>query len=140
MAASFDISLAYAFDAPPTEVFDGFLDMYGPDGPDWIVDSALDLRVGGAWTVTFRPPGVEEFREERTLTEIERPNVLGYRVVIGAGGGQSTEVTVRFLFEATGPGTRLLFSESGFPTQGQRDDFAAAWPYVFAELATRLAG
>jgi hypothetical protein len=36
------------------------------------------------------------------------------------------------------PATR--FTQRGFPTQQQRDDFAAAWPAVFGQLAGRLDG
>ena len=31
--------------------FDAYFSMHGDQRPDWIVDSQLDLRVGGTWKV-----------------------------------------------------------------------------------------
>ena len=131
-----DIALVYGFDRPPAEVFDGFLRMYGADRPDWIVDSDLDLRVGGAWTVTFHPPGLTEFVERRTITAFDRPHLLAYDVDVGATAAFRT--SVRFEFVPDGGGTRLEFRQAGFPDRATRDEFAQAWPDVFAQLATRL--
>jgi uncharacterized protein YndB with AHSA1/START domain len=54
-----DITIARVIDAPRETVFDAFT---APDGqeafyrePGWVVESECDLRVGGAWTVTFGP-------------------------------------------------------------------------------------
>jgi uncharacterized protein YndB with AHSA1/START domain len=137
MPTAYDISLDHRFDASPAVVFDGFLDMYGPDRPDWIVDSRLDLRVGGHWDVTFRPPGVPEFHEHRTLTDVDRPNTLAYQAAINSPAGEfQTAVTLEFRLDDDG--TRLVFTQRGFPTAQQRDEFEGAWPSVFAQLAQRL--
>jgi uncharacterized protein YndB with AHSA1/START domain len=59
---SHDLRLERVYDAAPEVVFDGFTDpdaqkeLYA-DAPDWVVESEIDLRVGGRWTIVFGPPG-----------------------------------------------------------------------------------
>jgi len=48
-------------DATPETVFDAFTDPEAQreryaDAPDWVVESACDLRVGGRWTIQFGLP------------------------------------------------------------------------------------
>jgi uncharacterized protein YndB with AHSA1/START domain len=131
-----DLTLEYRFDRPPAAVFDGFLAMYGPDRPDWIIDSDLDLRVGGRWTATFHPPGLDAFQEHRQITAVDRPRLLAYDVEVR--GADTFRVSARFEFTADGDGTRLAFRQTGFPTEATRDEFAGAWPAVFAQLAERI--
>ena len=55
-----DLTLERVIDAAPELVFDAFVDpdaqkaLYA-DGPDWIVESECDLRVGGRWTSRSAP-------------------------------------------------------------------------------------
>lgn len=136
-----DLSIERVIDAAPEAVFDGFIDMYGPDRPDWILDSRLDLRVGGSWRVDFHPPGVEPFTEMRVIGELDRPRRLAYETtVLSASGARRFSTSVAFGFEADGDRTRLRLEQQGFPTVGDRDDFAQAWPSVLTLLAQRIGG
>jgi uncharacterized protein YndB with AHSA1/START domain len=57
---SHDLRLERVYDAAPEVVFDAFTDpdaqkeLYA-DAPDWVVESEIDLRVGGRWTIVFGP-------------------------------------------------------------------------------------
>jgi uncharacterized protein YndB with AHSA1/START domain len=67
---SHDLRLERTFDARAEVVFDAFLDPGAQrallaDGPDWIVESEIDLRVGGTWTLAFGPSRSRLFREVR---------------------------------------------------------------------------
>ncbi len=78
-----DLKLERLFDAAPEVVFDAFTDpqaqkqLYA-DAPDWIVDAACDLRVGGRWTIAFGPPGSTPARETNVFQVVDRPRRLAY--------------------------------------------------------------
>jgi uncharacterized protein YndB with AHSA1/START domain len=118
----------------PAAVFDAFLGLYGEDRPEWITDSRLELRPGGAWLVSFAPPGVPPFREERVITEVDRPHRLAYTMT-AIPPGFCTSVTLSFGQE--GRRTRVSLTQRGFPDAATRDDFAGAWPEVLAQVRDR---
>jgi uncharacterized protein YndB with AHSA1/START domain len=129
-----DLSIDRTFRATPEVVFDAYLAMHGDERPDWIADSRLDLRPGGRWTVSFRPPGVEAFQEERTFTEADVPRRLAYAMRSIFAGAPGFETTVELTFDEEGVGTQASLVQRGFPTPEARDDFAGGWPGVFDEL------
>jgi uncharacterized protein YndB with AHSA1/START domain len=134
-----DLEVERRIEAAPARVFDAFIAVYDDDRPSWVVASELDLRVGGAWSVTFHPPGVEPFREERVITRLERPELLAYEMTaIGAGGRPSFDADVELSLEDHGSWTRARLVQHGFPTPDVRDEFAAAWPDVLDLLARRV--
>lgn len=135
---SFDLAVERQIDAGPEVVFDAFLDMYEKDRPDWIVESQLDLRPGGEWLVTFHPPGLEPFSEDRVITEVDRPRRLAYTMTASASDRRpSFDTTVLLSFDEQGPMTRVSITQRGFPTAETRDEFAAAWPDVLELLEDR---
>jgi DNA-binding transcriptional ArsR family regulator len=65
---TYDLTIERLIDAPPQVVFDSFVDpaaqkvLYGnEEEPDWTVQSELDLRVGGTWTIVFGSEGRSPF-------------------------------------------------------------------------------
>ena len=124
--------------APAQAIFDAFVAMYDSDRPAWVTGSDLDLRPGGHWNVTFAVPGGPEFSEERTLTVLEPPRRIAYDAqhiyADAASFGTSVDVTID---EVPG-GHRIRLVQEGFTARQARDDFAAAWPDVLAELDTRV--
>src|SRR4051812_44628865 len=74
------LSVDRIIDAPPETIFDAFVGLYDRERPDWVTASALDLRPGGRWSVSFQVPDGPAFREERTITALERPSRLAYDV------------------------------------------------------------
>jgi uncharacterized protein YndB with AHSA1/START domain len=126
------------YEVDPERVFDGFVGAYDDPRPDWVLTSECDLRVGGAWELQFRPPGLAAFSEHRVFTAVERPRRLAYRVTIEPADAArfSSDVEVRIV--PSDGVTRLTLSQSGFPDDATRDDFATAWPDVLAMIADRI--
>jgi len=135
----YDFKIEREYRVPPQVVFNAYLAMHGEDRPAWIVDSQLDLRVGGKWTVAFHPPGVGPFRELRVLSVVDPPHRLKYTMTAMFEGTPSFDTTVEILFDEQSNGTRLSLSQSGFPTPEVRDDFAGGWPGVFDTLQQFIA-
>jgi len=136
--ASHELTAERMISGTPADVFDGFLSLYGPGRPDWVLESELDLRAGGTWRLVFQPPGVSRFRETRVFSEVDRPARLGYTATVAADGQPAFQTTVLMTFQAQGDQTRVRLTQSGFPDAATRDDFAAAWPDVLTEVARRL--
>ena len=120
-----DLIIERRLPASPEIVYGAFLDMYGERRPEWILGSELDLRVGGRWTVAFRPPGLPESGEDRVLSAVEPGRRLAYAMTTVHDGrpGFSTEVELRFDPSphdpapggAGQPATALTLTQRGFP-------------------------
>jgi uncharacterized protein YndB with AHSA1/START domain len=144
-----DLTIERRLPASPEIVYGTFLDMYGERRPDWILSSKLDLRVGGRWTVVFRPPGLPEFGEDRVLSAVEPGRRLAYTMTTVHDGqpGFSTEVELRFdpaqgdpdRFDPAQAGTALTLTQRGFPDTAARDDFAGGWSGVWDFMAQEVA-
>jgi uncharacterized protein YndB with AHSA1/START domain len=132
------LSAERVIDAPPEAIFDAFIALYDSQRPDWVTSSQLDLRPGGRWSVTFQVPDGPAFREERTITAVERPHRLAYNMTAVYDNTPGFDTTVEITIEAVPDGQRFHLVQRGFPTIEARDDFAGAWPDVLAELAHRL--
>jgi uncharacterized protein YndB with AHSA1/START domain len=128
-----DLTIERRLPASPGIVYRAFLDMYGERRPDWILESKLDLRAGGRWTVVFRPPGLAEFGEDRVLSAIEPGRRLAYTMTTVHDGqpGFTTEVELRFDPDPNSAGTVMTLTQRGFPDAATRDDFAGGWSGVW---------
>jgi uncharacterized protein YndB with AHSA1/START domain len=131
---TYDLTTAEIIQAAPTAVLDGFVEMYGENGPPWIHHSELDLRVGGTWTVDFGPPGPPPFHEDRTITAYQPGRQLAYTVTATYQDTPPLHTAVDIRCEALDDQTRVTLTQSGFPTTQQRDEFVNAWRDVLAEL------
>jgi len=132
-----DLQVHRDFEADPQGVFDGFVGAYDPR-PEWVLKSECDLRVGGAWELEFRPPGLSAFTERRVFTAIDPPRRLAYRATIDPADGPEYVTDVEVTTAPSGGGTRLTLAQSGFPDTASRDQFATAWPDVLAMIASRV--
>ena len=120
---SHDLKLERTFDAEPDVVFDAFLDPDGQralyaDAPDWIVESEIDLRVGGTWTIEFGPSRSDVFREVAVFTEVDRPRRVAYDLTGTFADGR----------------TRMTLVQRGYPTDEMRDDFLSGWSDILNAL------
>ena len=107
--------------ASPEECFDAFVALYDSDRPEWVTESDLDLRVGGRWHVRFDPAPNAPFREERTVTDVQRGEELGYHARIQDDEGHerfATQVLVRF--EPSDAGTQVRLTQTGFDDESTR--------------------
>jgi uncharacterized protein YndB with AHSA1/START domain len=136
---SHDLRLERTFDARAEVVFDAFLDPGAQrallaDGPDWIVESEIDLRVGGTWTLAFGPSRSRLFREVAVFSEVDRPRRLAYSVTHDFADGRSFATDMEITFEERDGRTTMTLVQSGFPSDAMRDGFQSDWPNFLNRL------
>ena len=136
-----DLRLERVYDAAPETVFDAFTDpdaqkeLYA-DAPDWVVESTIDLRAGGRWTIEFGPPGGPAAVETSVFEVVDRPRRLVYTATMRMPDGTSFDTGVEVRFEEEPGGrTRLTILQTGFPTRRLRDEIAGGWPSILDGLA-----
>ena len=137
---SYDLRLERVFDAKPEIVFDALLDPAAQrallaDGPDWIVESELDLRVGGTWIVEFGPSPSDLYREVAVFSEVDRPHRLVYDVTATFKDGQTLDTQMEITFELENGKTLMTLLQTGYPTASMRDTYEGGWSGVFDALA-----
>ena len=146
---SYDLRLERIFDAKPEIVFDALLDPAAQrallaDGPDWVVESELDLRVGGTWIVEFGPSPSDLYREVAVFSEVDRPRRLVYDVTATSKDGQTLDTEMEITFELENGKTRVTLLQTGYPTASMRDSYKGGWSGIFDALtgvvAERTAG
>ena len=127
-------------DAPPEVVFEAFtspegqLAFYGTDDPGWIVDSRCDLRVGGAWTVTFGPSPDHLYQHCSVFEVIDRPRRILLATTEHRPDRPSFEFSVEFTFAERDGRTLVTVIQSGFPTRELREEHGRGAPNAFARL------
>jgi uncharacterized protein YndB with AHSA1/START domain len=136
---SHDLRLERSFDAGSEVVFDAFLDPGAQhallaDGRDWIVDSELDLRVGGTWTLVFGPSRSQLFREVAVFSEVDRPRRLAYAVTATFADGRTLDTEIEITFEEKDGHTTMTLVQTGFPSVAMRDSFKSDWPHFLDRL------
>jgi uncharacterized protein YndB with AHSA1/START domain len=146
---SHDLRLEWVYDAPPEVVFDAFTDpdaqreLYA-DAPDWIVESACDLRVGGRWMIAFGPPGDTPARETNVFQVVDRPRRLVYTSTMTLPDGSSLDTSMEVTFTDDNGRTRLTILQRGFQTPESREEFTGGWASILDGLgrvvAARVAG
>ncbi len=149
---TYDLEIERSFDAPAEVVFDAFVDpaaqgeLYGDDtDPTWEVESELDLRVGGTWTIAFGPAGREPYRETNVFDVVDRPNRIVFRSsLFMVDDGHTVETTVTITFEDRDGKTLFTIRQTGFERKEDRDGIEGGWPSIFDALervvASRLKG
>jgi uncharacterized protein YndB with AHSA1/START domain len=136
---SHDLRVERWFDATPEEVFDAYTDPaaqreWYQDQPDWIVQAACDLRVGGRWTVAFGPPGAEPYRETNVFEQVDRPRRLVYTSTVTMPDGSSFDTGMEVTFQEHDGRTQMTIVHTGFPSAELRDDHRGGWPGFLARL------
>ena len=151
---TYELKIERVIDAQPEVVFDTLVD---PDAHDdmfsdqvegyRLLESNIDLRVGGTWTVVFGPPdgSSEPDRLTYVFTEIDRPGRLVSELSMFVGEwGRTVDSTVAFTFEEQDGKTLLTIVQSGFETEEVRDAYLEGAPGFLDALqrvvASRVAG
>jgi len=107
---------------------------HGPEGY-WLLECDLDFRVGGKWRRCMsNGPGHRHFIRGEYL-EIEEPRRLSF-TYINEYDGFETVVTMDFLDE--GGKTRMLFRQTPFINQAERDGHGWGWNSGFDCFARYL--
>jgi uncharacterized protein YndB with AHSA1/START domain len=133
---TYELKIERLFDATPEVVFDTLVDpdahpeifSGGPPGYS-LLESVIDLRVGGIWTVVFGPADGEPDRLRYVFTEIDRPHHLVADLSMFIGDWKRTvDSTVAFTLEEQDGKTRVTIVQSGFDTEEDRDSYLSGAP------------
>jgi uncharacterized protein YndB with AHSA1/START domain len=138
----YELRIERSIDASPEVVFDAFVDpdaqkeLYASDDgdPTWVVESELDLRVGGTWVIEFGKAGDEPYRETNVFTEVDRPRRMVFDSTMSMGGGHTMETTVTLTFEDRDGKTLLTLVHTGFERREDRDAIQGGWPSILDAL------
>ena len=137
---TYDLVAEQLLDATDEDVFDAYTDADAgrtvfAGGPDWDVDVACDLRVGGVWSIRSAPPDGAAYRETNRFTVVDRPRRLAFESALTMPDGSTVrrDVDVAFRNEERGR-TRMTIVQKGFPTAEARDAFGAGFPGIFERL------
>lgn len=144
---SYELKVERLIDAPPEVVFDAFFDpdaqteLYDDETePSWAVESELDLRVGGTWTIVFGKAGEEPYRETNVFSEVDRPSRVAFDSTMLMGGARTIGTTVVVTFEVRDEKTLLTIAQTGFEREEDRDDIQGGWPSILDALERVVAG
>jgi uncharacterized protein YndB with AHSA1/START domain len=133
---TYELRIERIFDAPPDLVFDTLVDpdaqaeifSGGPPGYS-LLESDMDLRVGGTWTVVFGPAEGEPDRLTYVFTEIDRPRSLVADLSMFVGDwGRTIDSTVAFILEEHDSKTLVTIVQSGFESEEIRDSYLSGAP------------
>jgi uncharacterized protein YndB with AHSA1/START domain len=112
----------------------------------WPDDADLDPVVGGTGKITFGDPTSPDAKiEALTVVEADPPRRFAFRWVYdNAPVSETNSLLVTFDLTASGSGTQLRFSESGFRERGWEAavleeaylDHARGWDHFLPRLAT----
>jgi uncharacterized protein YndB with AHSA1/START domain len=131
----FDIRLQRLIDVSPDRAFRHWVDAdarrrwYAPDEGTEVIESEADVRVGGSYrTSVVGPTGEPMYTDEGVFEVVDPPHRIVYRGTMHVPDGSAITTRVTVTFEAHEGKTLLTLFDSGYPTEEQRDDFAAGWP------------
>lgn len=140
------LRLSRIFRAPRHRVFRAWTDpealkkWWGPQG--FTTPAAeVDLRVGGVYRLTMKPPAGDEYYLTGTYREVRPPARLVYTWNWERSGDArdamgETLVTVEFLDR--GESTEVVLTHELFPNTERRDGHAHGWNGCFDKLALAL--
>jgi len=144
---TYELRIERLFDAPPAIVFDTLVDpdaqeeLFGDQVEGWsLLESEVDLRVGGTWTTVIGPEEGEPDRLTSVFTEIDRPHRLAYAMsMFVSEWGRTVDSTVTFTFEDQDGKTLLTIVQSDFATEEDRDSFLSGAPGFLDALQSVVA-
>jgi len=124
--------LQRSFDAPAEVVFDALIDpehhgeLYVPEG--WqLVESDIDLRVGGEWTMVIEGRDGERASMKHVFTEIDRPRRLRFKMSTTVGG-ETIDSVRDITFEEQRGRTLFTLVQGGSKTKEEWDSFESGAP------------
>ena len=126
-----DIRLQRWFEALPDVVFDAYTD---PDaqrairagGPDWVVESKCDLRVGGEWVIRFGPSSAP-YVERNVFHTVERPHRLVYASTTEWPDGSHIESLMEIDLRWLDGRTLLTLTQREVPSGDLERGFTDGW-------------
>ena len=150
---TYELRLQRLLDAPSEVVFDTIVDPEAtkelftpPELPGFrTLDSSIDLRVGGTWTIEQEGPEGERYHLAYVFTDVDRPNRLAASFTMRyTPSGRVDRNNVAFTLEDQDGKTLLTLVQSGFETEEQRDEYLSGAPAfldaVERTVMSRVAG
>jgi uncharacterized protein YndB with AHSA1/START domain len=134
---TYELRLERLLDAPPDVVFDTFVDpdateeLFTPPGRPGlrVVESSIDLRVGGTWTIVQEGPDGDRYELTYVFTEVDRPRRLAASFSMRFGpSGRVEKSDVLLTLEDWKGKTLLTLVQSGFETEEERDAYLSGAP------------
>jgi uncharacterized protein YndB with AHSA1/START domain len=135
---SYELRIERLFDAPPEVVFDTLLDpdaqaeLYGGVVEGWnLLESEIDLRVGGQWVTVIGPADGkgEPDRLTSVFEAVDRPHRLAYSLSMYVSDwGRTVDSSVTMTFEEQDGKTLLTIVQGGFETEQDRDAYLGGAP------------
>jgi uncharacterized protein YndB with AHSA1/START domain len=144
---TYELRLERLFDAPPELVFDTLVDpdaqdeLFGSQVEGWsLLESEIDLRVGGTWTTVIGPADGEPDRLTQVFTEIDRPHRLAYELSMYVSDwGRTVDSSVTVTFEEQDGKTLLTIVQGGFEKEEDRDGYLSGVPNFLDALQEAVA-
>jgi len=129
------MSMERLFDAPPEVVFDAYVDpevqqeMWGSMMPGTrVLESKIDLREGGMWTVEYAPVDGKSDVLTNVLTVVERPTrLVSHQSYFAAAWGVTKESDTTLTFEDQDGKTLLKILMTGFDSEQEQAGASAGW-------------
>jgi len=138
------LELSCVVDAPAEQVFALLTEpgqlrrWWGPHG--FTVERAdVDLRVGGAYRLTMRPPTGEVFHIAGEYVEVVRPARLVMTFRYEEPTPDDRETVVTLVLAAAGAGTRVDLGQGAFATQERLELHRGGWTDSFDRLRATAA-
>ena len=132
---SHDMEMERLFDASPEVVFDAYVDpevqqeMWGTMMPGTrVVESQIDLREGGTWTVEYPAVDGKSDRLTNVFSVVDRPRRLViHNSYFAAAWGQTKETDTTITFEDQDGKTLMKILMTGFDNEQEQQGAAGGW-------------
>jgi uncharacterized protein YndB with AHSA1/START domain len=144
-AKPLELTITRTFDAPRELVYKLFTEpehiMHWMGPRDFVAGNfTQDARVGGKWRGMLHPiKGGRDLWQGGTFLEVDPPKHVSYTFAWDDENGKPSEPTVVTLdFEAQGNKTKLIFHQTGFTSEGERDGHHGGWSETFDKFEEYL--
>jgi uncharacterized protein YndB with AHSA1/START domain len=131
-----ELRLNRRFKAPREAVFRAFTDpaalvkWYGPEGMN-VDNLKVDLRPGGAYSLTFQPADGAGHSLSGVYREVSPPDRLVMTWVWGQGDMADVETLVTIDLAEAGTETELTLTHEMLPSQNSIDHHGKGWMSIF---------
>lgn len=132
------LTIEREYDASPEEVWQAWTDpqaltrWFGPGETTDVVQTNLDVRVGGSYRIAFITDDGERHDVSGIYREVQRPQKLVFSWAWRSTPERESLVTI--LITPAGAGTHLVFRHDQFFDQVARDNHERGWSGAFAKL------
>jgi len=135
------LELRRVFDAPPTAVFDSWLEReqwaawIGPEGMQCEVPR-LEPRVGGRYEITMNLANGQVIPVSGVFELIERPRRLIFSWGWNGDPARQSRITLEFV--PRGTRTEMILRQEGLGSRSNRDDHGKGWNSALNKLERYL--